>query len=98
MEIFHAQESNKLKIFPEGLLQAANLSTLDLSNNDLTHVPPELGGGSTGQNTGKNTGVFPCFACRNFQIQKPIYSLDPQIKHRLWFIMVYMDLYGGFLK
>eukprot|EP00435_Cladocopium_sp_Y103_P052465 s782_g16.t1 len=36
-------ESNKLKVFPAGLLQASRLNTLDLSNNDLTHVPAELG-------------------------------------------------------
>ena len=45
MDDFPSKESNKLKTFPEGILRAAGLSTLDLSNNDLTHVPPELGGG-----------------------------------------------------
>ena len=43
---YKSKESNKLTIFPEGILKAAGLSTLDLSNNDLTHVPPELGGGA----------------------------------------------------
>ena len=37
------EESNKLKIFPNGILYLQRLNTLDLSNNDLTHIPPELG-------------------------------------------------------